>query len=706
MKNIRTGLQVLGIGLIGGCMASFLSGCLSQNPYPETGKITADPPQVKEVQKIFFIDAPDSFIFKEQQNEAVSFRVLSRVPDGETPVLSASGLPGGATFDPDTGTFSWKPGANTGHDPQHPEVFEKHYPVHFELRSREEPLQLGYQRDVDIVVQGVSMPLDIEVSAKKMEANEGDSFSVSFKVKSEDFPQGPFNLQMEQLPDGATLTPSDKDPTAFTFTFNPAFNFVTSYDSQDASGYIKTVHLKATAIGPRAQKVQKTFDLVVHDVRQQPTLSLPESLVFSYEAEFSVRSEDLNGESTPDVTVIDPAFGTVTVETERANQGQSVLSRGPRRNPVAERIVRWTGIPAAQMHKEQKLTVRACVHVSFEQPDECVEKTVLMSFEGQLHNVPVFDLRQWGQGEVKYLRKGSSLQVFVEATDPDSHRGLDAEVQPKSMRSEVQYSDGMITIKPTSVGTKVFELVARSSFGVEAHQSFTFRALPKSWGSTILLGQSQRDTEVEATLSMMNDAQVLNPAMTSIDDDALMLRKSAFITTSAINSGISSSELGSLLSKTTSALERVIVSSPLVGKFPRLVIPDDLTLAGRFNDLTLPNKPTLNAMSIVPTASSGFVNSQKAVKLNQSLTSESANPMTFTVKEGGSCETLLVLKKDDVELPVAVSCALEGGNKVLFAGFEFGDLAFDPADSALGQIWLQSWQKTDSQNVRKKGGRR
>ena len=40
----------------------------------------------------------------------VSLTVSAVDPAGLTVVLSASGLPGGATFDPGTGEFSWTPG--------------------------------------------------------------------------------------------------------------------------------------------------------------------------------------------------------------------------------------------------------------------------------------------------------------------------------------------------------------------------------------------------------------------------------------------------------------------------------------------------------------------------------------------------------------------------------------------------------------------
>ena len=77
------------------------------------------------------------------ESELLEFTINATDPDGDTLTYSASNLPEGATFDPDTRTFSWIPS------------FEQegiYHDVHFEVSDGE----LTDYEDITIVVNAVS----------------------------------------------------------------------------------------------------------------------------------------------------------------------------------------------------------------------------------------------------------------------------------------------------------------------------------------------------------------------------------------------------------------------------------------------------------------------------------------------------------------------------------------------------------------------
>ena len=137
------------------------------------------------------------------EGELLSFTVSATDPDDDPIILSASNLPAGAVFDPDTGEFSWTPGYGDAGT----------YPgVHFEVADDGE---LTDSEDITITARSTNRPPVLDSIGNK-EVDEGEL--LTFVVGGSDPDDDPLAYTASNLPDGAAF-----DSDTRTFSWTPTF---------------------------------------------------------------------------------------------------------------------------------------------------------------------------------------------------------------------------------------------------------------------------------------------------------------------------------------------------------------------------------------------------------------------------------------------------------------------------------------------------
>lgn len=129
-----------------------------------------------------------------QVGESFTFTVSATDPDNNPLIYSASNLPPGATFDPQTRTFSWTPGYDqVGIYPD----------VHFEVSDGE----LTDSEDITITVISVDRPPVLDFIGDKL-VNEEEL--VEFTINARDPDDDPLTYSASNLPMGAMFNPQTR----------------------------------------------------------------------------------------------------------------------------------------------------------------------------------------------------------------------------------------------------------------------------------------------------------------------------------------------------------------------------------------------------------------------------------------------------------------------------------------------------------------
>ena len=159
-----------------------------------------------------------------QVGERFTFTVSGTDPDNNPLIYSAYNLPPGATFDPQTRTFSWTPGYDQAGI----------YPnVHFEVSDGE----FTDSEDITITVISVDRPPVLDFIGDKL-ANEEEL--IQFTINATDPDDDPLTYTASNLPSGATFDPltytasnlpsgATFDPQTRTFSWTPNFGQRGSY---------------------------------------------------------------------------------------------------------------------------------------------------------------------------------------------------------------------------------------------------------------------------------------------------------------------------------------------------------------------------------------------------------------------------------------------------------------------------------------------
>jgi len=686
MKMRRT-LKVVDNRLAGwGLSTLVLAGALSlggcqENPFDTTpGRLSASKPAEHPVGKPWGIDVPEQMEFVEGRKD--EYAIQAYVPSPAKPVLAMADLPVGARFNSTTGVLTWTPDYSAGNDSKDPSTDLRTYRARVLLSSTLEPYSV-VEKMVLLVVHNVSRPVDLEWQQGLLQIREGAEFKARVKVKSLDYPSGPFGFYVSGLPSGLEIEKDPLDAATFQLRITPPLDTVTHSDDVVAGGFQSTWNAKVLVVDPSGKRTETPVDFRVLDSRQNAIISAPAMVQGVADVRFQISAEDPNREEAPSITVEAPAAGgTVTVDEDKDGL-------------VARRSIRWNNIPEVALGKTHQFKIKACVYGSKYAQDRCVTHLTDVKLEAQLLKEPTFDRSQWQVGEMKFLREGETLRVRlpIQNLNPDNYP-MSISVEPASMRTEVSFVGNEVLLKPMSKGFKQFTVVARLAQGLSRTEGFAFEALPRTWSKVLVLGDGMRDPEIAGTLKILPGAQVVNPVMQELTERVLALRETVVIGTSLLQDaqGLASADL---------ALQRaknIVIQSPKLDALPATVWQKlsqlGLSARGRFSAVLGPNVPQLNKVPVSPASGSGLSMPMQSVYAGGGLTQESANPMILAVTPASSCKTMVrMLYQPNVglpayELPVIARCDAPGKRWVV-SGVEWADLAASsPADQSVVSRWF------------------
>lgn len=179
------------------------------------------------------------------EDATLTFTVTASDPDGDGLTFSASNLPEGAGFDPDTATFTWTPGfENAGVYPD----------VAFTVVDDGDPVQADSQ-SITITVGDVNRMPELAAIGNR-QVDEG--VELTFAVTASDADGDTLTYTVEGLPEGASF-----DTETLAFTWTPDFGDAGSYD----------VTFTVTDDGSPVQSDSETVNILVGDINRAPELN-------------------------------------------------------------------------------------------------------------------------------------------------------------------------------------------------------------------------------------------------------------------------------------------------------------------------------------------------------------------------------------------------------------------------------------------------
>jgi hypothetical protein len=656
--------------------ALLIFGC-GQNPMPQDGFVRPEPEDPKNpVVPPFVIDVPNSVSVNEGEDFKLALRV--QVPSPGQPEVTAYDLPAGATFDPATYTVHWTPSFNAANDNRDPAVLVQVYKVKFVLRSSEDKVTTMTEY-CDLIVHDTARDIRFVYSQPALEFTEGKLSKFQITVESDDLPAGPYTLNSDNLPPGATLTRVTGSKNSYWLTYQPEAMVVTVDDRPSPKGFFKTQTINLAAIGPTAQSKTDEKEITIYDKRIDPKVISPASVSVGLDGYFVFSAEDLNGEEIPSISIPDGApFGALT-STTLQNTASATF-------PRLSLNYRWNNIPLDKIGTSHTFQVKSCVKKSYWDKTLCVNTPLKVNISGEALVQPTIDRSKFPLGMVKYVKVKDTLRIPLRIRDGAGGSIAKVEIEPASLASEVNWSSDEIVITPKNVGMQQFNLHATSSKGITKTEGFVFDALPWSWSPVVIVGDSASSPEVISTLALFDSAQLVNPDIQELTGKIIALRTTLVVTSSMMTEP----SIVSQIEEAAPAFKNLVILTPLVDKFTGK-IKTELTARGfswegRFKDLT-DSPPALGEFNIE--TGTMLTEPTKNVTLGGKLTAESANPMMLKNTSGASSRMLSVESRSIThKYSVAYTCSRTGGGKLIVSGIEWGDLVTESVDDKIAHQWM------------------
>ncbi len=659
-----------------------LVAACKQNPFPETGRIVQrEPEKPAPVVPPLVLDVPAST--EALEGQLMEIVISASVPAPGKPLVSVQGLPAGAVFTPETMKIVWTPGFDAANDARDPNVILRTYPLQLMLSSSEDPVTMT-SRSTLLVVRDVQQPMTVSVPTDPIMILEGALHEQTIEIKSVDFPAGPFQLQIKNMPVGVSIVRDLTAQNRFKVSWTPSFREVNFKDTSASWRDFMDKPLEVTAYGPRGTSVTSNMMWRIKDVREKALLLAPAKINQGTSVSFTVSAEDPNGEEAPSLSLAPrPAFGLAELRTETTNTGNA--ARGI--NPSTVATFRWTQVPPDKIGTTADVTIRACVKRSMWAKDLCNDQIVKVTFEQETHRAPLVDRSGFPMGTIKYVREGETERVTLAVRDGEFATTAPAvKITPAS--DEISWAAGRLEIKAKKAGLKQFTLTATSVYGVVQTESFLLEVLPASWGSVLMFGESPTNAEVKASQALYDSVQVANPGLQLNDPRLLVLRKSVVLGTSSfLDPGVITP-----MEKQAALVSDILVNTPLVGKLESSLKEElaklNVSVGARLTDLT--------GWELGVDADGGLAEPTNPIKLAGKLSSESAMPAPVSAKKAllgrSDCKNILVLSKSgEDDIPVAVTCRRGAGKgNLVVAGFEFADILTSPADNRIVKKWLST----------------
>jgi hypothetical protein len=729
-----------------------VTGC-KQDPFPTNGVILLEKPKEKApILPPLVLDIPDSIEFREGEANEVAFK--AKVPDPATPIVTVQDLPEGATFDSAAMKLLWTPDFAAGNEPNDPTARFRSYVVVFTLRSSLDSVTSVTRRAL-VTVRDVPRAIDIGVPAGDRELTEGKEFVETVTIKSEDYPDGPFNLNLTNLPQAAKVEPVTGDPKSWTIKYTPDLRAVTVEDNWSGSGHYKFLDVKYTVVLPNGTAVSKLSKWKLVDTRQFAAISAPKNVVQGTDINFTLVAEDVNGETLsvsgsthPIISLANGPFGSTATdpvdaatasgspdfeiwpstgfpnpddlasryngffpgsfapETEEVSQPAGTpfgrltittekndITKG-NVNPVTIAAVRWNQIPADKVGTSHTLHFRICVNRYRWSKDHCTNQDVAVKFDVEQKPAPQIDRAEWPLAQLRYVRQNDTFTSTLRVADGEVGGGTPSvQIFPEAMRDEVKWANHKLVITPKTAGIRQFNVVATSTFGVVQAESFLYETLPWSWSKVLVLGESPNEPEMKKTLELYDDAAMANPAIQPLDEKLLALRTTLVIGTKSL----SERSLLPELEKAAAKIPNVILLSPLLGALEGTLKTEiaelKLTLDKRFLDI--PSLPALKTFEVRLDPNSQLTIPSNSIRLSEKASAESKSPLTLKIEAGSNCKPRLNLTHAQVPAPLlaAASCQRANGGVLVLSGFEWADLETSLPDAKIAKKWMSEVEK-------------
>jgi len=651
-----------------------LLGC-SQNPYPQDGKLlTTEPEAPPLIPPPFVLDVPLQLELVEGASTEIVVRAA--VPKPGTAVVTFKDLPAGAVFDPDTMKLTWTPSFEAGNESD-PHMASRSYQVTANLRSSADSVTT-IQRVMNLVVKDSPRAFTVTVEKTDIEQKEGEQVKIPLRISSEDFPQGVFRVLGLQIPSGAEIRETS-DPSLFHLVYSADYYGTTTNDYSSGGSWYKPMKANVAVELPSGRMATLAVNWDLWDVRLDPEVNAPTNLSAGLDVNFAVAASDLNGETEPRITFSPPAFGKLKVGgfADAASKG----------NVSTVKSVRWTEIPAEQIGKTSRLEYKVCVKSGYSSFNRCVNRFVDVTFNPDQYPVPEIDRKQWPLGLVQYVKEGASLTVPLVVLDKNSSQPK-VELFPKEIQDEVSWSKNVLTVTPKKAGFRQFNIQVTSAYGMKSQESFLLEILPSSWSEVLILGESQKVSELVKTGSLFDDAQYANPMLQPLDRKLLALRKLLVVTTSALK------DPGALpeIELAAASVPNIFIMSPLGDQFGGSLATElkDLKVGflGRF--LAQTGMPELKLFSLIAETDSDLKAPVFPIHLGEVTSDESKSPLILKLDAASTCKTLLTLRKEDIAdvFPLTVLCPRVNGGRLMLSGFEWADAVPAASDQKILKEWM------------------
>lgn len=663
----------------------FITVSCKQVPYPEGGE------RVEEGrQAVIPIPQPHAIVVDSviefTEGRLRNYQVSASVDEPGEPILIAENLPEGATFDEESFELRWRPDYFTANDVNNPTTKVKDYPIIFELSSTIEPDR--NKRRFEVILRVNDNPRGISIDRDNNKTvREGDELRSLITITDKDFPEGPFIVTIDEVPEAVKIEKVSNNVYAIVYAPD---HFVVSLEKDKVSSIkFNSILTVTNPRGGRSTLSERDSAITVNDRRLYPIIAPPKVITQSLDVSLQVVSYDTNKEIAPDMTLTTerPTFGDFeTSVTKSPSNSSSVLN------------VRWTNIPPIYNGTTHTLNFKTCVLSKVNVVRLCKEGSTEVKIVLRDRKPPVIDRKGWPVGELIYLGFMEEVKRRVTITDQEDRKLTPkVEIFPIEMREHVRWEKGNIRLKFDKAGTFQFNLIATSDYNVSSAQSFIVEVFPKNRKKVLFFADSTRDPEALFYKSQF-DAQMMNPAIQEVSKRNISDRETLIVTTSTLLD----LENRSTILEAIKAIPNVVIASPLIDNLPEEFLETlrtvyDLSSIGRYSQFS--DKP-LEDMFFDRT--SQFETPTSKIGLKGKASRESRDPAVFN---GGLddpdkiCKGVLGLTFDgNNPLVVGVVCDRQkedrkDGGRITLLGTEWADLKTTRADLDIPAKWFQSMIK-------------
>lgn len=437
----------------------------AQDPFEGKSFVTVKPepsiaPQVEppKPQENYILDFNPVMNFVE--NEEGTFTLSAKVPPPGKAILHIADLPKGAIFSEADQKLTWKPGYEAANDPKNPNIVAKSYEIRIQLASSNTP-QSVWERKAILVVNDTARKFEVTTSPT-VYLEEQKEHVQQITINCEDFPTGPFVVTPENLPVGATL--KSLGGNKYEVRHTAPLTEVNVNNAPATNPLTKTMDVLFHVKSPRGN-VSAASKWNIRDLRQRPSLIMPENLKQGLDISFTVTSVDGNSEVQPKLLLqYKPNFGSITTETDvNAVPNTSTLR------------VRWEKIPPAKLGTSETLTFQACNYNAYKSLTNCESKNIKVSFVAEVHLAPKIDRSYWPSGQNKEFKLNSNQSIALPIRDgEDGSLNVKVEVLPKDLQTEITWYNGQLKVTPKTAGEKNALIVATSVHNMVAAEAFQY----------------------------------------------------------------------------------------------------------------------------------------------------------------------------------------------------------------------------------------